>query len=77
MEEPAERASAEEPEAKASPLAVAGTGVILAAILVVAVYGLAHASIRPINPDQKTPKDHFGSNCAVCHTVSKDAKLVR
>ena len=66
----------EEAPQKTSPLATLGLAVILAAILLVAVYGLAHASIRPVHPEQKTPKGHFGTNCGLCHSVSATAQLV-
>ncbi|HEY3317010.1 MAG TPA: hypothetical protein VGK50_01120 [Coriobacteriia bacterium] len=61
-----------------SAVAKAGMALLLAAVLVVAVYGLTHASIRPVNPAQKPPKQHFGkAACAVCHTISAEAKLVQ
>lgn len=55
----------------------AGTAAILAAILGVAVYGLTHVSVRPINPAQKAPKGHFAMQCSLCHTVDALTKLVR
>lgn len=67
----------EEARDRPSPLATLGTTVILLAILVVAVYGLTHASITVLNPEQKAPEKHFASmKCGLCHTVSKDAPLV-
>lgn len=67
----------EEQNATASPLATLGTAVGLIAVMVVAVYGLAHASIRPINPEQRTPDGHFPSDCPACHNMSRDARLVQ
>jgi hypothetical protein len=55
-------------ERKPTLLAKASTFVLIALVAVVAVYGLTHASIRPINPGQKAPKKHFGDvGCSVCH----------
>lgn len=53
------------------------TALLLLAILVVAVWGLTHMSVRAINPAQKPPKGHFAMQCSLCHTISASAKLVR
>ncbi len=66
-----------EGEKQPSLLANIGMAVILVAILVVAVYGFAHASIRPINPAQKAPKGHFAMSCGACHSISEKAPLVK
>jgi hypothetical protein len=54
------------------------TAVLLLGILVAAVLGLTHMSVRAINPAQKAPKGHFPTmQCSLCHTVSASARLVR
>ncbi len=59
-------------------LGYVGTAAILVAVLLVAVYGLTHASVRAINPAQKAPKGHFlAMECSLCHTLSSSARLVR
>jgi hypothetical protein len=67
----------EQEQRKPSLLANAGFAVLLIAIVVVALYGLSHASLRTINPAQQAPKRHFAATCATCHPVSASAKLVR
>ncbi len=65
-------------ERKPTLLAKIGTFVLIALVAVVAVYGLGHASIPQVNPEQKPPKRHFGEvKCSVCHVVTPKAKLVK
>jgi hypothetical protein len=65
-------------ESRASAFATAVTVLLLTAILFVGVYGFAHVSLRPVNPQQKPPTQHFGrdAKCRMCHPIDAKARLV-
>lgn len=78
MPEPEPReAPAEAPTARRGPVVRALLDAAFLATAVLLMWGLMHVSTKPVRPDQKAPRVHVQSTCAVCHTVSPDAEPVK
>jgi hypothetical protein len=51
-------------------------GLVGCVLVALAAYGMLRVSSPAIRPEQAAPAGHYSLKCALCHTLSTDAKAI-